>query len=240
MRVKLIERREEAAEVMTFVFDLGGQDYAYRAGQNAEFTLDRLDYPDARGKERHFTFSSSPSEKGIVQFTTMLRGSGYKETLVHAPLGLEVELQNPADGKFILPEDESQPLVFIGGGIGITTFRSMMRYATDENLPTPITLLYSVKTPEAIIFRRELERLPQENPKVQIFVTVTEPENSREQWSGETGHIDAEKIFAHLDADATPLYYTSGPPGLVKSMVDLLKGIGIPDKEIRREEYSGY
>ena len=154
--------------------------------------------------------------------------------------GALTDLQDRASGKFVLPDDVNQPVVFLGGGIGITTFRSMMRFATDENLPTSITLLYSVKTPADIVFRKELEHLPEENPRIKIFTTISDPEESDEPWSGETGRIDADMIMAHVDPDSSPLYYISGPPKMIKDLSDLLKEIGIPERAIKTEEYSGY
>lgn len=239
MRVKLRERRDEAPETMTFVFDLGGQEYKYAAGQYAFFELDELKFDDPRGKRRHFTLSSSPTESGVVQFTTKLRGFGLKETLRHADLGLEVSLEPPR-GNFVLPEDKMQPSVFLGGGIGITPFRSMMRRATDERLPTPITLLYSAQVPEGLVFRREFEQMPQENQHLKIITTITSPEKAKDPWMGETGLIDAAKIRAHVDDIASAIFYSCGPPPMVQAMQDLLKGMNIAADHIRVERFTGY
>jgi ferredoxin-NADP reductase len=174
-----------------------------------------------------------------VQITTKLRGFGFKETLRHADLGLEVALESPR-GNFVLPEDKSQSIVFLGGGIGITPFRSMMRQATDEGLPTPITLLYSAQVPEVIVFRQEFERLPQENPHLKIITTVTSPEKGKEPWMGETGLIDAAKIRAHVDDISSAIFYTCGPPPMVQAMQDLLREMNIAGDHIRVERFTGY
>src|SRR5512136_1117026 len=102
MRVHLKERRSETAEVISFIFDLGGQSFTYRPGQYVPYELDALTFPDERGPHRHFTISSSPSEKGIIMFTTRMRGSGFKETLRHATLGYELNLGKPL-GNFVVP-----------------------------------------------------------------------------------------------------------------------------------------
>lgn len=238
MRVKLQTRVRETPDVMTFVFDLGGQSYPYTAGQFAFFELDALTAQDPRGKRRHFTLSSSPSEQGIVQFTTKLRGLGLKETLRTAPPGLEVELE-PARGRFVLPENPTQPIVFLGGGIGITPFRSMLRFATDENLPHAITLLYSARTPGHMVFRREFAVLPQENSNVQVILTTTQ-DPADNTWQGETGRIDAGMIERHVQDIPNSLFYTCGPPPMVGAMQELLQSMGIPEAHIRVERFSGY
>lgn len=239
MQVSLRDRRQEAPEVMTFVFDLEGQEYSYTPGQYAFFELDALAFEDPRGKRRHFTISSSPTETGMVQFTTRLRGSGFKETLRQGPLGRQVTLQNP-HGDFVLPEDPGKPLVFLGGGIGVTPFRSMMRYVTDQKLPTHITLLYSAQTPEGIVFRREFEQMVQENRNLKIVHTITLPDKSQEKWMGERGIIDAVKVRAHVDDVPGSIFYTCGPLPMMQAMVDLLKGLGLGEEAIRFEEFTGY
>src|SRR5512136_1184336 len=130
MRVGLKERRLEAEGVISFVFDLSGQPFEYRPGQYVFCELDALDFPDERGNRRHFTISSSPTEKGVVMFTTRIRGSGFKETLRHAPLGYEINL-GASLGHFVMPEGETRRHVFLAGGIGITPYRSMLRCAVD-------------------------------------------------------------------------------------------------------------
>lgn len=238
MRVKLQERRQETPDIMTFVFDLDGQPYSYTAGQFAFFELDALTAHDPRGKRRHFTLSCSPTEHGIVQLTTQLRGFGLKETLRAAPMGLEVELED-ARGRFTLPDSAAQHIVFLGGGIGVTPFRSMLRYAADENLPHKITLLYSAAAPDRVVFRREFELLPQEDPNVEIILTVTDA-SSDPTWKGETGRIDAAKIQAHVRDIPNALFYTCGPPPMVQAMEELLKTMNVAPAHIRVERFSGY
>lgn len=238
MRVKLTQRRPETPDVWTFAFSLEGQVYSYVAGQFAFFELDALTSDDPRGKRRHFTLSSSPTEHNLVQFTTKLRGSGFKETLRNAPDNLEVELE-PSRGRFTLPESADAPVVFLGGGVGVTPFRSMLRYAADEILPYKIILLYSAPTPEHLVFRREFELLPQEHPNLQIICTVTEP-GAGAEWQGETGRIDEAKIRKYVQDLPGSIFYTCGPPPMVQAMEELLKSMNIPADHIRVERFSGY
>jgi ferredoxin-NADP reductase len=238
MFVKLKEKRPETPDIITFVFDLGGKPYSYTAGQFAFFELDALTADDPRGKRRHFTISASPTEEDIVQITTKLRGSGFKETLRAAAPGLEVSLEDPR-GRFTLPENADEPLVFLGGGVGITPFRSMLRYATDENLPHKITLLYSASTPDQLVFRREFELLPQENHNLNIVLTVTDS-SSDPEWKGEKGRIDAAKLEKYVKDIPNSIFYTCGPPPMVQAMEELCKSMSVPEDHIRIERFSGY
>lgn len=129
LRILLKEKRVETGDVISFIFDLGGQQLEYRPGQFVYYELDSLAFPDERGNRRHFTISCSPTDKGILMFTTRMRGSGFKETLRLAPIGYELSCEKPL-GRFVVQQgDSDRHHVFIAGGIGITPYRSILRYA---------------------------------------------------------------------------------------------------------------
>ena len=67
----------------------------------------------------------------------------------------------------------------ISGGIGITPFRSMIKYTIDKKLPTKITLFYSNKTPEEIAYHKEFKDLEDSNKNLKIIYTITNMENSK-------------------------------------------------------------
>ena len=56
----------------------------------------------------------------------------------------------------MLPADTSRPLVFVAGGIGITVFRSMLRYIAEDHRPYRVTLIYSNRDRESTAFLDEL------------------------------------------------------------------------------------
>jgi ferredoxin-NADP reductase len=236
MRVKLKERRTEAPETMSFIFDLGGRVYKYRPGQFAFFNLDRLEVPDEKGKERHFTLSSSPTEKGLVMFTTRLRGSGYKETLRRAPLGTVLTLE-AADGDFVLPDDASAHHVFIAGGIGITPFRSMLRQAADRKTPLRAHLFYLNRSVESVIFGRELEEFRRSVEGFSFELVFDEGPGSRAK-GGDTLH---KSDVGRLVKDAPDAHFwVSGPPAMVEAYAGLLGGLGVAEDLIHAEELQGY
>jgi ferredoxin-NADP reductase len=236
MRIRLMERRPETADVITFVFDLGGQPFEYRPGQFAFYELDTLDFPDARGKRRHFTISSSPTEKGILMCTTRMRGSGFKETLRQAPLGYEITVGTPL-GNFNIPEGETRQHVFIAGGIGVTPYRSMLRYAADAKKPLNVLMLYFNHSSADITFRQELEDIARKMPTFSAVHVLSEPEPG---WTGERGKLD-ERLFRKWVTDADrKLFWISGPPPMVTAYKDLIKQVGISDESIRTDTFTGY
>ncbi len=237
MRIRLKERRSETTDVMSFIFDLGGQHLEYRPGQILHYELDSLAIPDERGNRRHFTISSSPTEEGIVMFTTRMRGSGFKETLRQAPTGYELTCESP-EGEFIMQEGETrQRHVFIAAGIGITPYRSILRYAVDMNEPLEVFMLYFNRSSADIVFRRELEDIANQMPTFSLVNVLTEPDKG---WKGEQGKL-GDEILRRLLPDPEELsFWVSGPPGMVSSCRQLLEQIGVKDQSIRTDRFMGY
>ena len=236
MRVHLQERRPETADVISFLFDLGGQPFDYRPGQYVSYQLDALALPDPRGPNRHFTISSSPTEKGIVMFTTKMRGSGFKETLRSAPLRYELSMGTPA-GRFVIPEGETRQYVFIAAGIGVTPFRSILRHAADSNNSINVLMLYFNHAAADIVFRQELEGIASQIPTFSLIHILSEPERN---WTGERGRLDERLLRKYISDINHFLYWISGPPPLVQAYKGLLKEIGVADEAVRTDSFTGY
>jgi ferredoxin-NADP reductase len=236
VRIHLKERRLETAEVISFVFDLRGKPFVYRPGQFVYYELDALAFPDERGPRRHFTLSNSPTEEGIVMFTTRMRGSGFKETLRHAPMGYEVTLGAPL-GSFVLPEGETRNHVFIAGGIGVTPYRSILRYAVDARRPLNGLMLYFNRSSEDIVFRQEIEEITRRMPTFSLVHVLSEPEPG---WTGERGKLDETLLRKCVPNPDRQLYWISGPPPMVTAYKELIKQIGVPDEAIRTDQFTGY
>lgn len=237
MRIRLKERLAETADVMSFIFDLGGQQFEYRPGQILHYELDALAFPDERGNLRHFTISSSPTEEGILMFTTRMRGSGFKETLRQAPAGYELTCESP-EGEFIMGEGETLLRhVFIAGGIGITPYRSILRYSADMGEPLNALMLCFNRSSADIVFRRELEGIARQMLTSSFVNVLTGPE---EGWKGEQGKL-GEATLRRLVPDPDGLcFWVSGPPGFVSTCRELLEQIGVTDQSIRTDRFMGY
>lgn len=96
---------------------------------------------DERGLRRHLSITSSPSENDL-SFATKLSKSAFKRTLRELSTGETIKIEKPM-GRFVLEDEMRDRLIFIAGGIGITPFRSIIRYNLDAQAGHAITLVYS-------------------------------------------------------------------------------------------------
>jgi ferredoxin-NADP reductase len=236
VQARIKEKREVAKGTLMVVFDLLGADVDFQPGQYFWVTLLDPPYDDDKGPRRHITVVTSPTERGVLGLATRLRDSGFKRSLAELPEGTEVEVEQPK-GSFALPQETDRHYVFIAGGIGITVFRSMLRYIADEALPYRITLVYSNRDRESTAFYDELRELEDSIPGLRVVFTMTEDPD----WDGETRRIDPEMLRDHLGDDlAAFTYLITGPPAMVDGVVQTLENAGIPEAQVRPERFSGY
>ena len=236
MRAVIKEKREVAKGTLLVLFDLLGQDVAFRPGQY--FWVELLDppYDDEKGARRHITVVTSPTERGVLGLCTRMRDTAFKRSLAALPIGAPVEVEQPK-GSFVLPEDTDRPYAFLAGGIGITVFRSMLRYIADEGLPHRVTLVYSNRDRESTAFLDELRELEAANANLRVVPTMTQDPG----WDGETRRIGPELLRDCLDDDLDAFtYLIAGPPPMVEAVVDGLKAAGVPEGQVRPEGFSGY
>lgn len=128
--------------------------------------------------------------------------------------------------------------MFLTGGIGITTVRSIIAQATKDKLLHNITLFYSNKTPEDTAFLDDLKSFARENPNFTFVPVMTR--TRPEEWNGESGHVTKEMLTKYINDLSAPIYYLSGPASMVKAMRQILTDARVNEDNIRTEEYSGY
>jgi ferredoxin-NADP reductase len=234
---ELISKEEVAQGTMAFHFTKPA-DVVFKAGQTVDITLVNPSETDAEGNMRTFSNVSAPHESDI-SIATRMRDTAFKRILKNAAPGLKVEIEGPI-GSFTLHQKESRAAIMLVGGIGITPFMSMIKDATERNLPHKIFLFYSNRRPEDTAFLKHLKDLAQRNPNFIFIPTMTEMEKSAEQWEGEKGYITKEIIEKYVPDRADAIYYAAGPQVMVAAMRKILNEMDVSDDDIRTEEFTGY
>jgi ferredoxin-NADP reductase len=236
VRARIKEKQEIAKGTLLVTFDLLGEEVDFRPGQYFFVTLPDVGHQDDRGLRRHITVVTSPNEKGVLGLATRMRDSAFKRSLRELPVGAEVEVEAPK-GKFALPEDPARPLVFVAGGIGITVFRSMLRYIREERLPYRVTVIYSNRDRESTAFLDELHELERELPELRLILTMTQDPG----WEGETRKIDAHFFRDYLGDNLNAFtYLVAGPPAMAEAVQEALDEAGVQEENIVAERFSGY
>ncbi|EKD62503.1 MAG: hypothetical protein ACD_52C00142G0008 [uncultured bacterium] len=243
MKLTLVKKQNETQDAKSFFFE-PDKKVKYAPGQYFYITLPTLLYPDNRGATRHFTLSSSPTDGKTLRITTKIRQeSGFKRSLDELKIGSTVEGKGP-NGIFFLDREMTRPQMFIAGGIGITPFRSIIKFATDKEFSTPIYLVYANSTPEEIIFRNDIENWEQKNSNLKVKITITQPEAGQEKWRGLKGRID-QVLLSKLITDwqlkiSAVTFWLVGPPQMVDAVEHVLTLMKVSSDAIKIEKFTGY
>jgi ferredoxin-NADP reductase len=128
-------------------------------------------------------------------------------------------------------------LLCLAGGSGVTPFRAFVREATRRGLPTKITVLYSVRTTNDIIFEREFRELATQNSNFNFYVTCTRL-HPEDKWTGRRGRIDAAWVREQMHDLPNTVFYACGPNPLVEFAEDLvLRELGVAKEQMKTEKW---
>jgi ferredoxin-NADP reductase len=220
MNVALAKKEKVAKDTYMFWFE-PEKPVEYVAGQYIELHLPH-ENPDERKTRRWFTLSSSPTEK-LLAITTRFhteRTSSFKTRLNGLKPG-EIITMMPPMGDFVLPKDPSIPLLFIAGGIGITPYRSMLKYLSDKGESRNIRLIYAVTSKEYAAFE---DLIKKSSAKYELHL----------------GHMAASDLDKFIEPKSGQAIYISGPEKMVERLQGELFGKGVDIHQLRVDFFHNY
>jgi glycine betaine catabolism B len=220
MKLKF-ERREELVPTIWEYYFRPERPLDFAAGQYVDIVLPEV-RDDPRGASRVFTLTSQPRTE-LISFVVKIPEphSPYKESLELLQLGDPARC-NDSMGDLILPKDASLPLVFVGGGIGIASYVSMLQLLIDRREERQVFIFYALRSKYEQIFRDLINAYP-----LQLKTIVIAP-----------NRLTAQQII-----DSTPpnaQIYLSGTERFVEGLRLTLEHLGKPHNEIVFDYFDGY
>jgi ferredoxin-NADP reductase len=190
---------------------------------------------DGKKVIRSYTICSSPLKTDHIEITPKRAHGGCASVFLNerAAPGLVVQACGPF-GHFYFDESRHTDAVFIAGGSGITPMMAMLRYIEDRALSTRVTLIYSVRTPEDIIFREELTRSSRSLPHFRSVITVSNPGVS---WTGNTGRLSKALLQEEIPDFGVPTFFLCGPKAFMQVASEMLKEQGVGAERIKQESF---
>ena len=208
-------------------------------GHNPEFLTGQfitVYWPDTPGYKRAYSLSSCALDRGAYEVTVKRDGKMGTRVVDWAKAGDKMFVLPPA-GKFLPDYAPGKQLICIAGGSGVTPFRGFVREATVRKLNTKITVLYSVRTTNDIIFKQEFHELSLQNPNFNFYVTCTRL-SDQDTWNGHRGRIDATWVKEHVHDLPNTVFYACGPNALVEATEELvLHGLNVPKAQMKTEKW---
>jgi glycine betaine catabolism B len=219
------------------VIDRGGGCVSFRFERPSGFSFIAGQYGLFRLSDtlvHAFSFSNSPTEEGYLEFTTKMSESDYKKRLMTLKTGDKVKITGPM-GEFVYGGQNK--VVFLAGGIGITPFRSIIKYLTDSRSDCDIVLLWGVNTLDDAIFKGDFDEMSSKNPELKAVYVPAKPPAG---WAQRSGYITKECITEEVADYGQRTFFVCGPSKMVEVMDSLLAGLGVAKEKVIVEQFGGY
>lgn len=184
---------------------------------------------------RAYSLSSSPKEalKGFYRLTIKKIDKGLVSNYMfdEVQVGDELKVSKPVgDFGYLKVRDEFN-VIGIAGGSGVTPFISLAKSIVEGTTDCHLTIFYSVKTYEDIIFKKEIEELNKKTKKVKFIIILT-----REEKEGYLhGYLNKEMLEPYIQEFNTVLM--CGPKAIYKAMNEILLDFNIPRKCVHYENF---
>jgi ring-1,2-phenylacetyl-CoA epoxidase subunit PaaE len=217
--LKISKLVKETSDTVSVYFDPTNQDfYNYQAGQYINIRV------KLNGKTHHRTFSlsCSPLDK-FLRITVKLNGEVSHYLYNQAKVGDVIQGLLPVGDFALKPADE---YLMVAGGSGITPLYSMIKTILVTSPKSKITLLYSNKSEQSTIFKKELAELSLNNPNLIIKNFI----------SGRN-RIGENDILEVIKNNPTLEIYICGPDSLKTAVKKYLKTANLPQTKVHTEDF---
>jgi propane monooxygenase reductase subunit len=209
---------------------LSGAEFDYKPGQYVDIKIPGSD------EVRSFSMANLPGEQLELmiklypdgKFSSLLADGGIEE-------GHELEVTGPY-GVFTLRQNSDRPLLFIGGGAGMSPILALLRSLAEQGSERRAVYYYGARGPRDLFHLEELAELEQRLPNFRFVPALSDCDESVE-WSGERGLVTdvvqrSEHELKEVDA------YLCGPPPMVDAAIALLDAQGVPESRVYHDKFT--
>lgn len=211
--------------------EIEGEGIDFQAGQYINLNVPGIDVP------RAFSLANKPSEPNLIELHVRLVPEGEATPVIHNDLKLGDQLRVTGPyGRFFVRKSRSEPMIFIAGGTGLSSPKSMVLDLLQEGCDTPITLFHGVRSLRDLYDNELFESLAAEHACFTYVPVLSEPQDD-DNWQGETGFVH-EAAQRHFDGNfAGNTAYLCGPPVMIEASIRALMQGRLFEKDIFTERF---
>ena len=206
----------------------------FQAGQYVQLEIPGL------GESRAFSIANAPSDvkaRSAIERHVRRVPGGVGTGWLHDQLqvGDRLRLAGPY-GRFFVRQSAQRPMVFMAGGSGLSSPRSMILDLLEHGCTLPITLVYGQRSREELYHHEQFQALAQRHPNFSyVPVLSNEPEGS--VWAGARGFVH-DAVKAHFGGSFAGLKaYLCGPPPMIEACIGTLMQGRLFERDIYTEKF---
>ncbi len=255
LKVKDVQKETDSAVVLTFDVPENLKDtFQYDHGQY--LTL-RFNF---KGKQerRAYSLCSSPALDSHLKIGVKRVFKGLVSNHINDNIrpGDEIEVM-PPQGHFNtdLNTDQSKDYFLIAAGSGVTPMLSILKTVIEREPKSNVYLFYGNRSEDTIMFKSELDALEKKYAgQLKVIHTLSKPNERKEggifglfakkivDWQGMKGRIDGrsakEVVSSHRNNTRGVECFLCGPVGMMRTVEDTLKSLGIEEENIHIEWFT--
>ncbi|MFZ5454644.1 MAG: NADH:ubiquinone reductase (Na(+)-transporting) subunit F [Pseudomonadota bacterium] len=196
-----------------------------------------LDIGAEAGMSRAFSLANAPSNGNEVELNIRIVPGGRGTTWIHESLqaGDWVKLSGPY-GRFFVRESAAKPLIFMAGGSGLSSPRSMILDLLAKGYAQPITLVYGARNRAELYYHDDFVALAAAHANFS-YVPALSDEPAGSDWAGFRGYAH-EAALAHFREDFRGHQaYLCGPPVMIDACINALMQGRLFERDIHTEKF---
>ncbi|RTL49433.1 MAG: 2Fe-2S iron-sulfur cluster binding domain-containing protein [Rhodocyclaceae bacterium] len=186
---------------------------------------------------RAFSIANQPSISGEVELNIRVVPGGKATTWIHESLreGDALTISGPY-GRFFVRKSANTASIFMAGGSGLSSPRSMILDLLEEGSTLPIALVYGQRNRAELYYHDEFLALAEKYENFTYVPALShEPEDS--DWQGFRGFVH-EAAKAHFNNDFRGnKAYLCGPPLMIDACISTLMQGRLFERDIYMEKF---
>jgi phenol hydroxylase P5 protein len=203
----------------------------FQAGQYVNLHL-----PHELG-HRAFSLASAPSHGNEIELNIRLVPGGAGTSWIHQHLkvGDPITVSGPY-GRFFVHKSAQLPSLFMAGGSGLSSPRSMILDLLEQGSPQPITLVYGARNQAELYYHQDFLDLAAQHPHF-TYQPALSDEPADSDWAGFRGFVH-EAAKAHFNNDFRGhKAYLCGPPIMIEACITTLMQGRLFERDIYTEKF---
>ncbi len=208
-----------------------GDGLEFQAGQYVNVHIPGLEQP------RAFSIASPPSSRNEIELNVRRVPEGAGTAWLHDQLKVGEALKITAPlGRFFVRQSAPEPVLFIAGGSGLSSPRSMILDLLEQGDGRSITLLYGARNRAELYYHELFQELTLAHPNFAYQAALSDAEDDTD-WAGFRGFVHelAEQVFEGRFSGHKA--YLCGPPPMIDAAITTLMQGRLFEEHIYMENF---